>query len=99
MQETDLPNAVVRLPTPLRRLVGGADQLEVPGRNVGELLDALVERHPDLRAHLLDEAGELRRFVNVYVGSEDIRSLAGRATELGAGVEVAIVPAVAGGAR
>lgn len=99
MQETNLPTAVVRLPTPLRRLVGGADQLEVSARTVGELLDGLVAQHPELRAHLLDDAGELRRFVNVYVGRDDIRSLDGRATELDAGAEVAIVPAVAGGAR
>ncbi|MHC4378200.1 MAG: ubiquitin-like small modifier protein 1 [Planctomycetota bacterium] len=99
MQETHPPTAVVRLPTPLRRLVGGADQLEVSARTVGELLDGLVEQHPELRAHLLDDAGELRRFVNVYVGRDDIRSLDGKATELGVGAEVAIVPAVAGGAR
>lgn len=99
MQDQAAPTALVRLPTPLRRLVGGADEIAIPARTVGELLDGLIERYPDLRAQLLDDAGDLRRFVNLYVGREDVRTLGGRAAELAEGVEVSIVPAVAGGAR
>jgi len=87
----------VRIPTPLRKLTGGADEVAIEGATVGELIDNLEAAHPGLKERLCDEAGEIRRFVNVYVNDEDVRFLDGRATSLKDGDEVSIVPAIAGG--
>jgi len=87
----------VRIPTPLRKLTNGADEVSVEGTNIGELIDNLEGAHPGLKARLCDDAGEIRRFVNVYVNDEDVRFLDGRNTALKAGDEVSIVPAIAGG--
>jgi len=87
----------VRIPTPLRRLTGGAATLEVPGHHVREVVRGLDVAHPGFRERLLDEDGELRRHVNVFVGDQDVRHLAGLDTEVGAHDTVSIVPAVAGG--
>ncbi|NNE08841.1 MAG: molybdopterin-synthase adenylyltransferase MoeB [Gemmatimonadetes bacterium] len=88
----------VFIPTPLRPYADGASTVEIEGRDVGGLLTVLTERYPKLAKHLLQENGELRSFVNVYVNSEDIRSLALRDTPLAPGDEVSIVPGIAGGA-
>ncbi|MDQ6999290.1 MAG: ubiquitin-like small modifier protein 1 [Mariprofundus sp.] len=87
----------VRIPTPLRKLTGGADEVSVEGANVGEIIENLEAAHPGLKERLCDDNGEIRRFVNVYVNDEDVRFMAGRATELKDGDEVSIVPAIAGG--
>ncbi len=87
----------VRIPTPLRKLTGGADEVSVEGANVGEIIENLETAHPGLKERLCDDNGEIRRFVNVYVNDEDVRFMAGRATELKDGDEVSIVPAIAGG--
>jgi len=87
----------VRIPTPLRKLTGGADEVAIEGANVGELIENLEAAHPGLKERLCDEAGEIRRFVNVYVNDEDVRFMNGRDTELKDGDEVSIVPAIAGG--
>ncbi len=87
----------VRIPTPLRKLTGGADEVTIDGANVGEIIENLEAAHPGLKERLCDEAGEIRRFVNVYVNDEDVRFLEGRATALKDGDEVSIVPAIAGG--
>lgn len=87
----------VRLPTQLRAAVGGAPALDADGATVGEVLSAVYAQHPDLRARICDDGGELRRFVNVYVGGEDIRHLDGLATPVPDGADVQILPAVAGG--
>jgi molybdopterin synthase sulfur carrier subunit len=87
----------VRIPTPLRKLTGGADEVSAEGANVGELIDNLEGAHAGLKARLCDDAGEIRRFVNIYVNDEDVRFLDGRATALKDGDEVSIVPAIAGG--
>ena len=76
----------IKLPTQLRGAAGGAAEAEADGGTVGEVLEALYSRH-----------GELRRFVNVYLGGEDIRFLVGLATPVADGDEVTILPAVAGG--
>ena len=89
--------AVVRVPTTLRPLTTGASEVAVEGATVAEVLDSLEASHPGFRARIVDEAGELRRFVNVFVSDEDIRFLGGLATEVGDGAVVSIVPAVAGG--
>lgn len=87
----------VKIPTQLRAAAGGASQTEVEGTNVGEVLDSLFEAFTELRERISDEQGTLRRFVNVYVGGEDIRFLDGLETEVPDGAEVTILPAVAGG--
>lgn len=87
----------VRIPTPLRTLTGGQDEVQAEGRTVAEVIEDLEKKHPGLRDRLLDEKG-VRRFVNIYVGEEDIRFLNGLETELKAGDTISIVPAIAGGA-
>jgi molybdopterin converting factor small subunit len=86
----------VRIPTPLRTLTGGADEVKAKGATVGAVIDDLEKRHPGVRDRLLDDKG-VRRFVNLYVGDEDIRFLEGLATELKGGEQLSIVPAIAGG--
>jgi sulfur-carrier protein len=87
----------VKLPTQLRDAVGGVSTLQVQGATVGEVLDAVFAAHGELRDRLSDEQGSLRRFVNVYVGGEDIRFGDGLQTVVADGAEVQILPAVAGG--
>jgi len=87
----------VKIPTQLRTAAGGESELEVDGGTVREVLDALFDRHGELRDRLSDGDGGLRRFVNVYVDGEDIRFTDGLATPVGDGDEVQILPAVAGG--
>jgi len=87
---------LVRIPTPLRTLTGSQDEVEATGATVGELIEDLEKRHPGIRARLLDDKG-VRRFVNIFVGDEDIRFLDGLKTELKANDQISIVPAIAGG--
>lgn len=88
---------IVRIPTPLRTLTGGQDEVSAEGLTVADVIEDLEKKHPGLRDRLLDEKG-VRRFVNIYVGEEDIRFLDGLTTELKAGDAISIVPAIAGGA-
>jgi sulfur-carrier protein len=87
----------VKLPTQLRDAAGGAASAQVGGSTVGEVLEALYEEHGELRERLSGDEGGLRRFVNVYLGGEDIRFLDGLETPISDGDEVTILPAVAGG--
>ncbi len=89
--------ATVRIPAPLRGFTGGAGEVTAHGGTVGEVLRALAESHPGLAERILDGGGELRSFVNVYLGETNVRSLDGLATEVGDGAVLHIVPAVAGG--
>ena len=86
----------VRIPTPLRSLTAGQESVQVEGKSVRDLVDSLESAHPGMKDRLMDEKG-VRRFVNLYVGDEDIRFLDGLETELKDGEEVSIVPAIAGG--
>lgn len=86
----------VKIPTQLRSATDGETTALVDGETVGEVLDALYERYGELRSRIAEDGG-LRRFVNVYVGGEDIRFLDGLETEVSDGDEVTILPAVAGG--
>ncbi len=88
----------VRIPTPLRPHAGGQAAVSLPGETVKAVLAALVAEAPGLEAHLLAEDGSLRSFVNVYVNGEDVRARSGLETPLLDGDELAIVPAIAGGA-
>jgi MoaD family protein len=87
---------VVKIPAQLRSLTGGDGETEVEGSSVGEVLEALYERYDGLRDRITED-GELRRFVNVYAGGEDIRFGEGLDTRVSDGDEVTILPAVAGG--
>jgi molybdopterin synthase sulfur carrier subunit len=89
----------VRIPTPLRKLTNEQDTViaEQDG-TLAQLIDTLEGQFPGLKERLCDETGELRRFVNIYINGEDVRFLSGLATNIDAGAEVSIVPAVAGGA-
>ena len=89
--------ATVRIPTQLRPLAGGASEIDVEGSTVGEVLKALEAAHPGFQARLFDDAGGLRRFVNVFVADEDVRFADGLDTPVDAGQTVSIIPAVAGG--
>jgi len=88
---------VVRIPTPLRRITSGASEVVAKGKDVAELIEDLERQFPGLRERLVEESGELRRFINVYVNQEDVRFLSGGETALKDGDEVSIVPAIAGG--
>ena len=89
--------ATVRIPTQLRSLVDGASELTVDGETVGDVLKALDAAHPGFGERLFDDAGKLRRFVNVFLDDEDIRFLDGLDSKVADGAVVSIVPAVAGG--
>jgi sulfur-carrier protein len=87
----------VKIPTQLREATGGEALASVDGATVGEVLDSLYERYGELRNRIAEDGG-LRRFVNVYVGEEDIRFLDYLDTQVSDGDVVTILPAVAGGA-
>ena len=87
----------VRIPTPLRGVTGGMGEVEISGDTLSTCIDNLEARYPGMKERLLDEAGEIRRFVNVFVNGEDVRFLGGLSTVLKPGDEVSVVPAVAGG--
>ena len=88
----------IKLPTVLRTQADGQATVSVDGATVGEVFTTLVERYPGLRGNLLDDAGTLHKFVNVYKDDDDIRYLDGLDTPLAHGDVVSIIPAVAGGA-
>ena len=87
----------VRIPTPLRKLTHDEEVVEVSAANIGAAITELQSRYPGIRERLLDDKGEVRRFVNVYVNEEDIRFLQNQQTPLKDGDEVSIIPAIAGG--
>ncbi|HSE97210.1 MAG TPA: ubiquitin-like small modifier protein 1 [Blastocatellia bacterium] len=85
------------IPTALRRLTGDADVVELEAGTVNDVIDRLDERYPGFRSRICDDNGDLRRFINIYVGGEDIRFLDSLATPVPDGAEFSIVPAIAGG--
>ncbi len=87
----------VRIPTILRTYTDGASVVEASGDTLTTVLDDLDARFPGLRARVVDDAGALRRFVNVYVNDNDVRFSDGLATPVGDGATVSVIPAVAGG--
>ena len=86
----------VKIPTQLRDTVSGESVVVTVGSTVGECLESLFVLHPLLKERICDDSG-LRRFVNLYVGGEDVRFLDGLETQVAAGSEITILPAVAGG--
>lgn len=87
----------VRIPTPLRKITGGNDEVSIEGSNIAEVLDALEAAHPGIKERICEEDGKLRKFVNLYVNDEDIRFKDNMETVLKEGDELSIVPAIAGG--
>ena len=87
----------VRIPTPLRAITKGAAEVPAKGDDVSALIEDLERQFPGLRERLVEDGGEVRRFINIYVNEEDIRFLKGNKTALKDGDEVSIVPAIAGG--
>jgi molybdopterin synthase sulfur carrier subunit len=87
----------VRIPTPLRKLTQGQEVITAAATTVGELITKLEAQYPGLRERLLDDKGQVRRFVNIFVGDEDIRYLQQLETPLSEAQEVSIIPAIAGG--
>ena len=89
----------ILIPTPLRPYTDKQEAVEATGATVGELLTDLTTKFPGLKAHLYNEQGKLRSFVNIYLNDEDIRYLQKEATPVKAGDTLSIVPSVAGGVR
>ena len=90
-------SVLIRIPTPLQKLVGDKAEVNVEAGTLREAVGQLAEQNPEFKTRLLDDSGELRRFVNVYVNEEDVRFLQKLDTPLKDGDEVSIVPAIAGG--
>jgi molybdopterin synthase sulfur carrier subunit len=87
----------VRVPTILRTYTGGESEVTAEGGTLAEVLDSLDSSYSGIRGRIVDDAGELRRFVNVYVGNDDVRFLDGLATATPDGTRISVIPAVAGG--
>lgn len=90
-------SVTVRIPTILRTYTGGQSEVTAEGATLADVLDDLEANHTGIRARILDDAGDIRRFVNVYVGNDDVRFLDGLGTATPDGVQLSIIPAVAGG--
>ncbi len=90
-------SVLVRIPTPLQKLVGDKSEVQAEGSTLREVVQSLAGQNEEFKTRLLDDSGELRRFVNVYVNEEDVRFLQKLDTPLKDGDEVSIVPAIAGG--
>lgn len=87
----------VRVPTILRTYTKGESEVSAEGATLADVLDSLEADHPGIRGRILDDTGKLRRFVNVYVGNEDVRFADGLATATPDGAQISVIPAVAGG--
>jgi molybdopterin converting factor small subunit len=87
----------VRIPTILRTYTGGESEVTAEGSTLAEVLDDLEASYTGIRARILDDSGDIRRFVNVYVGNDDVRFLDGLGTATPEGTQLSIIPAVAGG--
>jgi MoaD family protein len=92
-----MSRATVRIPAPLRSFTGGADEVGVEGATVADLLADLARRHAGVSNRILDERGEVRPYINVFLGGKNVRGLGGLAAPVAEGDIVAIIPAVAGG--
>ncbi len=90
-------SVLVRIPTPLRRMTNGQSKIEIDTATLGEMVEQLETSYPGFKDRLVDENGDMRYFVNIYVNGEDARFLQGLATSIKSGDEVSTVPAVAGG--
>jgi len=87
----------LRIPSPLRRFTGGEAAIQVNGGTIKQVLDELFTAHPDIKNHLIEENGDLRNFVNIFINNEDIRHSGGLDSEVGDNSDVRIIPSIAGG--
>ena len=87
----------VRIPTILRTYTGGESEVDAEGSTLSEVLDDLDARYAGIKGRIVDESGALRRFVNVYVGNDDVRFLDSLSTPTPDGTQISVIPAVAGG--
>ena len=87
----------VRVPTILRTYTGGESEVSAEGATVADVLESLDANYRGIKGRIVDEQGELRRFVNVYVGNDDVRFLDGLDTSIDDGTQISVIPAVAGG--
>ena len=87
----------LRIPSPLRRFTNGQSTLDVNGGNVNDVLNELFKAHPEIKNHLIEDDGNLRNFVNIFINGEDIRQKGGLNTEVSDGSDVRIIPSIAGG--
>lgn len=92
-----MANITVRIPTALRRVTQGQGEVQIEASTIAELIDNLEKEFPGIKERLVEETGEIRKFVNFFVNDEDIRFLDGKDTKLNDGDIVAIIPAIAGG--
>ena len=88
----------VRIPTPLRSLTNGSEEVTVEGNSIKEVIDNLETNYEGFKARLCDEKGQIRRFINFYLNDEDIRFKDNQETPVNDGDQISIVPAIAGGA-
>jgi molybdopterin converting factor small subunit len=91
--------ATLRIPTPLRTYADGQNELTVQGSTISEVLDDLLARYPALGPHLMNGEGELRPFVNLFVGEENIKDLQGVQTPVKPDDRLMLIPSIAGGAH
>ena len=89
--------ATIKIPAQLRSETEGKDSIELPGNNVREVIDNLVNQYSNLRDRIYDKEGNIKRYVNIYLGEEDIRFLDGLETKIDNNAELILVPAIAGG--
>jgi molybdopterin synthase sulfur carrier subunit len=89
--------AIVRIPTPLRKLTDGKEEVTASGATIADVITALEQSYPGIKARICDESGQVRRFVNIFTNDEDIRFLQNLETPVSEKDEISIVPAIAGG--
>jgi molybdopterin synthase sulfur carrier subunit len=87
----------IRIPTPLRKLTNGKEEVSAQGGTIGALITSLEEQYPGIKDRILDPNGQVRRFVNIFANDEDIRFLKNLETAVKDSDEISIVPAIAGG--
>lgn len=87
----------LKIPTPLRTYTNGQIEVQVAGGTVGEAMDQLVQKYPSLKPHLYNGDGQLRPFVNLFLGENNVKDLQGLATPLDADARLLLIPSIAGG--
>jgi molybdopterin synthase sulfur carrier subunit len=90
-------SATLYVPTPLRKLTSGQSKVQLAATNIAEMIERADAQYPGFRARVLDDNGEVKRFINVFVNGVDIRTLQGKQTPIKEGDEVSVIPAMAGG--
>ena len=89
--------SILKIPSPLRRFTNGESSIEVNGNSINKVLEELFNAHPDIKGHLVEEDGNLRNFVNIFINGEDVRQKGGLDAEVSDGSDVRIIPSIAGG--